>query len=94
MAGMGLADRMGRWLAPVTGIALVVLTAAAVFNPASIESEGGYSLARAGATWASGHPSVERNAPLVAARFRSTNASAVTASFGFLLLRQTNVLTR
>ncbi len=85
---------LGRWLAPVTGFAVVVLTVAAVVNPAGLDGGSERSLARLGATWAAGHPSVDRNAPLVAARFRSTNASAVTASFGFLLLRQTNVLAR
>lgn len=91
---VGWAGGLSRWLAPAGGVAVLVLTAAVALNPSGLEEEAELSLARLGATWCESHPSVDRNAPLSAARFRSTNASAVTASFGFLLLRQTNVFAR
>lgn len=84
------------WLAPLTAAALVVLTLASPWS-ASVSLDGdrpSRSLASLSAAWTPGPESVgaEQNSPLPS--FRSTNTGAIAPSFGFLLLRQTNVFAR
>src|SRR6186713_2819993 len=83
----------GLWAAPLTAAAMLLLSLATAWSPGNGSAAAGMTFAALPPGWEPGTTQVERNAP-PRSSFRSTTAGTLTSGFGFLLLRQTNVLAR